>query len=151
MPSLLKLLRSLSPIALMLIAFAAAGQIVPMLDPAVPANASDPHSSRSAGPPGDNEPVASIAGWSLHDESDKKTVTNDSEVVLEPNHPEIILFFGSTSPPDAPIEYRYRLSDYDLGWTVTRGQLAHYRRLSPGHYRFEVQAHALNHPWTSPA
>jgi signal transduction histidine kinase len=41
------------------------------------------------------------------------------------------------------------LSDYDLNWTVTRSQLAHYRRLSPGHYRFEVQAHTPNHPWTT--
>jgi signal transduction histidine kinase len=76
-------------------------------------------------------------------------VPQDKQVVLDPKQPEIILFFNPAPTPGRPIEFRYRLSDYDLNWTVTRSRLAHYRRPSPGHYRFELQAHTPNQPWST--
>ena len=151
MQNLLKLLRSVSLIAMVLNALSAWGQIAPMLDPTIPSGSADAHASRPAASSNTPEPVASIAGWSLHDELDKKSPPEQKEVTLDPNQPEIILFFSPASTPGKPVEFRYRLSDYDLSWTVTRAQLAHYRRLSPGHYRFEVQAHTPNHPWSTPA
>jgi hypothetical protein len=68
------------------------------------------------------------------------TITG-SQVDLEAGQPDIIFFFnaGLLSNP-AHIEFRYRLTGYDAEWTSTRSHSARYRRLSPGKYRFEVQA-----------
>lgn len=151
MQNLLKPLRSLLLIAFALIGVLASGQIAPMPDPAVPPPTTDAHSYRPVGTPGKSEPVASIAGWSLDNELEATAVPQDRQVVLDPKQPEVILFFNPTPTPQSPVEFRYRLSDYDPSWTVTRAQLAHYRRLSPGHYRFEVQAHTPNQPWSTPA
>jgi signal transduction histidine kinase len=121
-----------------------------MVDPTVPSAPPDTYSSRSVRTSAGNEPVASIAGWSFNNELESRVVPQDKQVVLDPRQPEIILFFNPAPTRERPIEFRYRLSDYDLNWTVTRAQLAHYRRLNPGHYRFEVQAHTPNQPWSTP-
>lgn len=68
---------------------------------------------------------------------------------LDPGQPEVILFFDTTAVSQGPTEFRYRLNDYDLDWTVTHARLSHYRRLTPGHYRFEVQARTPSQPWSS--
>jgi signal transduction histidine kinase len=96
-----------------------------------------------------DEPKATILGWSSHSELDVTAVRPGDELTLDPGQPEIVVFFGATSPLKGDVEYRYRLNDYNLDWTVTRERLAHYRRLPPGHYRFEVQAHLAGHPWRS--
>lgn len=150
MQNLPKPLRSLSLIALTLVAVLASGQIAPMLDPSVPSASPDTDSAGSARTSAGNQPVASIAGWSFDNELEPRAVPQDKQVVLDPKQPEIILFFSPTPTAGKPIEFRYRLSDYDLNWTVTRARLAHYRRLSPGHYNFEVQAHTPNQPWSTP-
>lgn len=137
-------------IVLSLVPVLTSGQIV-SFDTAASSAASDTHSSRSVHTSAGNEPVASIAGWSFDNELESKVLPPDGQVVLDPKQPEIILFFNPAPAAERPVEFRYRLSDYDLNWTVTRSQLAHYRRLSPGHYRFEVQAHAPNQPWSSPS
>ncbi len=49
------------------------------------------------------------------------------------------------------IEFRYRLTGYDADWTVTRSKLAHYRRLSPGHFEMEVEARQAGGQWSGGA
>ncbi len=99
-----------------------------------------------------NQPRASILGWSFRSEVDRTDLRHGSEVVLDPGHPEIILLFDAAGAGADKAEFRYRLEDYDSVWTVTQGRLAHYRRLSPGNYKFEVEARAPGQPWvTKPA
>ena len=126
----------------------ARGQIVPAPDTNVPAEPAE-----DQGPVGvssGTQPLASIEGWSLSSETDQSSLRHGASVALDPGHPEIVLFFGGTNvSPDT--EFRYRLDDYDSKWTVTRGRLAHYRRLSPGRYRFEVEARAPGGAWQAHA
>ncbi len=96
-----------------------------------------------------DEPKATILGWSRHSETGYTAVRAGNEVSLDAGEPEIIVFYGALSPPERDVEYRYRLRDYNLDWTETREGLAHYRRLPPGHYQFEVQAHVVGQPWRS--
>ncbi len=93
------------------------------------------------------EPNATILGWSSHNELALTALRHSDEVTLDPGQPEIVIFYGVASPTRGDVEYRYRLNDYNLDWTVTRERLAHYRRLPPGHYRFEIQAHLAGKPW----
>jgi signal transduction histidine kinase len=125
-----------------------AEQIAPIPDtavaPAAPADATQIHESGS----GQDAPKAFVSGWSLNSEVASTPLTAGGAVSLDPSNLELILFFGST-PPSSSTEFRYRLSDYDNDWTVTREHIAHYRRLPPGHYRFEVQARIVGRPWQS--
>jgi signal transduction histidine kinase len=93
-------------------------------------------------------PKAFIRGWSFSTELDPAPL-HGNEVVLDSGHPEIILFFDAAAGSEGSVEFRYRLYDYDLDWTVTRDRIAHYRRLTPGRYRFEVQARIIGQPWPS--
>ncbi len=123
-------------------------QIEPMPYTAVPVGTPEaPQPSRTAPTPPD-EPTASVRGWSFGSEVDPTALRQNGTIILDPGQPEIVLFFDDSA--SAPTEFRYRLNDYDAEWTVTRGRIAHYRRLSPGHYRFEVQAHLVGQPWRTP-
>ena len=123
------------------------GQVAPLNDPSVAVDNPD------AGPPASQfatagDPAPYIRGWSFHSEREQADLLHGSEVTLDPGHPEIILFFDATAR-NGKTEFRYRLDDYDADWTVTLGRMAHYRRLPPGHYRFEVQARSTGKPWTN--
>lgn len=48
------------------------------------------------------------------------------------------------------LEFRYRLDGYDKKWIFTHARSAHYVRLPPGHYRFEVQARDAGAAWSAP-
>jgi signal transduction histidine kinase len=96
-----------------------------------------------------DDPKAIIRGWSLHSEMDSTAVQPAGEATLNPGEPEIIVFFGADTPAPKNVVYRYRLRDYNLDWTETQQGLAHYRRLPPGHYQFEVQASLAGQPWRS--
>jgi signal transduction histidine kinase len=113
---------------------------------APPRTADAPQPARSATIPPD-APTAFLRGWSLGSELEPSAIQPDSSIRLEPDQPEVVLFFDAAPSSSQPTEFRYRLSDYDSDWTVTRDRIAHYRRLSPGHYRFEVQAHQTGRPW----
>jgi signal transduction histidine kinase len=126
-----------------------AEQIAPMPDTAIPpptADTTQVHPSSSS----QDAPKAFISGWSLNSEV-VSTPLAAGPVSLDPSNLELILFFGSTPPSSSPKEYRYRLSDYDNDWTVTREHIAHYRRFPPGHYKFEVQARIVGRPWQTAA
>jgi signal transduction histidine kinase len=125
----------------------APAQVVPAPYPAVPAVAPDaiPQEQGSSSKP--DEPKVVILGWSLNSEVSSTVLPRTGEVSLDPGLPEVILFFDTTPVSQSPTEFRYRFDDYDLDWTVTRDRLAHYRRLAPGHYRFEVQARTPGQPW----
>jgi signal transduction histidine kinase len=125
-----------------------AGQIAPMPDTAVapPADATQIHGTGN----GQNAPKAFISGWSLNNEVSPNPLGTGNAVSLDPGNLELILFFGAT-PASPSTEFRYRLSDYDPDWTVTREHIAHYRRLPPGHYRFDVQARTIDRPWQTVA
>jgi signal transduction histidine kinase len=123
----------------------AGAQIAPF--PYAPPAASQDHPSsapRAAAPT--DTPKAFIRGWSFNNELDQYLQQGD-EAVIESTHPEIILFFDAATAVPQQVEFRYRLLESDLEWTITRDRHAHYRRLSPGHHRFEVQAHLVGQPW----
>ena len=88
-----------------------------------------------------------IRGWTFGSELDESHLMNGTGVKLDPGHPEIILFYDTARRVERPMEFRYRLDGYDNGWTVTHERLAHYRRLSPGSYVFQVQARVPGQPW----
>ncbi len=121
-------------------------QIAPLPDTSVPAPAQDAGAITPGAATPVGAPKAVIRGWSFTSELDPATLRQGQELSLDPGHPEVILFFGG-SPASPNLEFRYRLDDYDLDWTVTHDQIAHYRRLTPGKYRFEVQVHRPGQPW----
>jgi len=100
-------------------------------------------------------PTAVVTGWSLSSEVDPSTFSKvdastlqkGSSVTLGQGAPELILFYDAVTHSTQPIEFRYRLNDYDPDWTVTQERIAHYRKLTPGNYKFEVQAHFKGQPW----
>ena len=122
----------------------AGGQIAPPAEANVPAEPSDDFDPGT--PAVTVQPTAIIKGWSFTSELDQASIRRGSAVSLDPGHPEIILFFDANRASKY-VEFRYRLDDYDSDWTLTQGRLAHYRRLTPGRYRFEVQAREPGQPW----
>ncbi len=123
----------------------APGQVMPFPDNPISGGAQE-KTPKSGAVPAVVEPQAVISGWSFTSEVDPPIARKDTVIALEPGYPQIIFFFDAL-PRTASAEFRYKLDDYDLDWTVTHDRLAHYRRLSPGHYTFEVQAHIPGQPW----
>ena len=109
------------------------------------------HTTDVAEKAGSLSPTATITGWTLSNDPNMTDTITGSQVDLEAGQPDIIFFFnaGLLSNP-AHIEFRYRLTGYDAEWTSTRAHSARYRRLSPGKYRFEVQARNSGEEWLSP-
>jgi hypothetical protein len=137
----IKSLLALSLLLGALIAPQARAQIAPLNDPSIPADSSDlGMPARGARSTAQDSPSPVIRGWSFRSKLDRNEMLFGSEVSLDSGHPEIILFFEATPMVDEKIECTDRLNDYDADWTLTRGRMAHYRHLPPGHYRFEVQA-----------
>ncbi len=126
----------------------AIAQIAPMPYTPVPAPAAE---SPPAGTPGisGNEPRAVIRGWSLGSELAPSSAATGQEVRLNPATTDVVFFFNDVVAPGttAPVEFRYRMTDYDGDWNLTRNKIAHYRHLPPGSYSFEVQAHMVGQPW----
>lgn len=88
-----------------------------------------------------------ITGWSPTGElGPASQFPPDSRdgLILDAGTRGMILYFGSNAPPQASVRYRYRLSGYEMDWTETQDNLAHYRRLPPGHFQFQVQARVEN-------
>ena len=127
----------------------ALGQVAPLNDHAVADSADSGLVTAKVGAPELGEPVAFLRGWSFRNEMGQADLQRGNEVSLDPGHPEIILFFDATHGVEGRTEFRYRLDGYDADWTVTLGRMAHYRRLTPGRYRFEVQARTAGRPWAT--
>ena len=124
----------------------ALGQVGP--SPELPASVGvSAGAGQAAAAPASAAPKAKILGWTFSDELAGKAMRHGDGVSLDPGHPEIILFFTAESQAKGPLEFRYRLNDYDPAWTVTLNRNAHYRRLAPGKYRFEVQVRLPGQPW----
>lgn len=98
-----------------------------------------------------SEPSVVIRGWSLGSELAPSSAAKAQAISLSPATTDVVFFFDALTPlkPKAAIEFRYRLTDYDGDWNVTRNMIAHYRHLSPGSYSFEVQAHVAGQPWNT--
>jgi ligand-binding sensor domain-containing protein/signal transduction histidine kinase len=109
------------------------------------------HTTDVAERAGPLSPTATITGWTLSNDPSATDGITGSQVDLEAGQPDVIFFFnaGLLSNP-AHIEFRYRLAGYDAEWTSTHSHTARYRRLSPGKYRFEVQARNSGEEWLSP-
>ncbi|QHN03220.1 histidine kinase [Granulicella sp. WH15] len=122
------------------------GQVVPMPYTPVPPVVQDLPSPPASSSVPLNEPKTVIRGWSSGSELDS-ALRHEDEISLDPSHSEIVFFFATASHADSPVEFRYRLYGSDSDWTVTDGRVAHYRRLAPGRYRFEVQARTKGEPW----
>lgn len=95
-------------------------------------------------------PIATVRGWSLGSELAPTVTRVDHPVQLQAGTSDLVLFFNLLSSSAEPIEFRYRLFNYDHHWTTTRDHLAHYHHLPPGDYRFQVQARAPGQNWNSP-
>jgi signal transduction histidine kinase len=144
-----RIIRNFSLVLLVLsglIPLRAMAQIAPLPYTSVPAAAAEAPSAKP-GTTSKDAPKAFIRGWSFGSELDASTIQHRDSVSLDPGHPEIILFFDAQALPEAPVEFRYRLTDYDADWTGTMTRVAHYRKLTPGEYRFEVQARTPGQPW----
>jgi len=126
----------------------ASSQVAPLPYTPVPA---PPVDSSQVGAPAASrdQPQAMIRGWSFGDELRPSYQAGGREVQLDPETRDVVFFFETQKPSPSPVEYRYRLDDFDPGWNITRNQTAHYRRLPPGNYRFEVQAHTSGQAWTT--
>jgi ligand-binding sensor domain-containing protein/signal transduction histidine kinase len=109
------------------------------------------HTTDVAENAGSLSPTATITGWTLSNDPSATDSSTGPHVDLEAGQPDVIFFFnaGLLSNP-AHLEFRYRLTGYDPEWTSTRSHSARYRRLSPGNYRFEVQARNSGEEWLSP-
>jgi signal transduction histidine kinase len=96
---------------------------------------------------GSDSPTPKLLGWSTSSEVGATSPAGKNPVRLPADQQEIVLFFGLPGAHGSPVELRYRLTGYDEDWTVTQGQVAHYRRLPPGLYTFEVEARYPQQPW----
>jgi signal transduction histidine kinase len=129
----------------------AVAQIAPMPYPAVPAPAGEPPATVSSSD-SENQPKAVIRGWSLGSELAPSAASAGKAIRLNPGTTDVVFFFDALTATGAtaPIEFRYRMADYDGDWNVTRDKIAHYRHLPAGSYSFEVQAHIVGQPWDAP-
>jgi signal transduction histidine kinase len=126
-------------------------QIAPLPYTAVPGATAEPPQVAHTTPIPHDEPTAFVRGWSFGGEVAPTEGRPNSTIILNPGQPEIVLFFDATASTSGPTEFRYRLNDDGSDWTVTPDRIAHYRQLTPGHYRFEVQAHLVGGPWQTAA
>ncbi|MFT4111367.1 triple tyrosine motif-containing protein [Silvibacterium sp.] len=124
------------------LAFAQAA--IPVVSQASPAHLAPARSTPQAAPV-----QARILGWSTTSELLSSAAKSESNIVVEAGRAELVFFFAASPAVEGTV-FRYRLDDYDADWTETRGTLAHYRRLPPGSYRFEVQARSPQSGWSSP-
>ena len=124
----------------------ARGQIAPSDDVLAAHDAAEAPSEKQHVVPTTIHTHTNIRGWSFTSEIDESSIQHGTAVTLSPGHPEIILFFDA-DPVLPSVEFRYRLLDYDADWTATMGRTAHYRRLSPGSYSFQVQSRLAGQPW----
>lgn len=124
-------------------------QIAPMPYRPTPPPSAEFTAPGAQGTPGAG-PRAMIGGWSLGSELAPTIKSTDHAVRLDPGTSDVVFFFDVRPESSTPLEYRYRLADYDRDWTTTGNHSAHYRHLRPGDYRFEVQARAPGQPWNTP-
>lgn len=93
-----------------------------------------------------------IDGWSFGGEL-QPTQTGTDTLTLQPGDPELVVFFhggeaGTAPGPGSPPQmFRYRLQGLSDDWTETRSTSAHFWRLSPGDYQFQVQAARPDGSW----
>ena len=101
-------------------------------------------------PSGASSVTAVIRGWSMGSEIGP-TRENTGPVVLSAGNRDLVIFFDTIESHPGELEFRYRLAGYDADWTVTRSRLAHYRRLTPGHFAMEVEAREMGAQWPGSA
>jgi len=103
---------------------------------------------------GSKRPIAVITGWALSanpNTEDAAPPAAPLRIELEAGHTDVVFFFNAKMLANpAHIEFRYRLAGYETAWTNTRTRTAHYKRLPPGKYHFEVQARGSGEEWSSP-
>ncbi len=96
-------------------------------------------------------PAAVITGWALSSDPESSNVKTGSRVDLKADQSDIIFLFDSTPFTSSrylpQVEFRYQLTGYDSEWTSTLSRMAHYRRLPPGKYEFQVQARKGGEDW----
>jgi signal transduction histidine kinase/ligand-binding sensor domain-containing protein/ActR/RegA family two-component response regulator len=76
----------------------------------------------------------------------------DQPVNLDPGHHVLSFQFRGTGFVDeSRIEFRYRLVGFDTNWSKAcpvPGNSVRYTNLTPGSYRFEIQARSMDQPWS---
>jgi len=102
----------------------------------------------------DAAPNTIVRGWSvssdLTDELKPEVTRVDEPVTLDAGCLGIVLFFDAVPSSSNSVQFRYRLSGYETGWTVTGNHAVQYRKLSPGSYTFEVEARRPDGAWSTP-
>jgi ligand-binding sensor domain-containing protein/signal transduction histidine kinase len=107
------------------------------------------HSTSVAEIVGTAPPRVYVRGWSAGEGATQGMLRHDEKAVLRPGAPEMLIYFWAKRLSNAgQVQFRYRLAGYDHAWTETRARVARYRRLPPGHYRFEVQARIGSTAWS---
>jgi signal transduction histidine kinase len=124
----------------------APGPYAPAAPTTVPAPPAPDTKAQSSDQPAQS---ARIVGWSLTSEVDPGAMRKGNSIYLDAGTQNLIIFFGAAPHSASPVEYRYQLAGYDSDWTITRSPIAHYRRLTPGHYRFEVQMKNPGEAWSA--
>jgi signal transduction histidine kinase len=95
-------------------------------------------------------PIGETSGSSLSHSSDTSVAATDPHIHLESGAPDVIFLFDKNDPSNVDQrEFRYRLIGYDADWRSTRFSAAHYRQLTPGRYRLEVQERKSGEEWLS--
>ncbi len=89
---------------------------------------------------------ALIDGWSFGEELGP-THREVGRLELQPGDQELVIFFQAASAADAPLLFRYRMLGLSDDWTETHANLAHFWRLAPGDYVFEVEAATAAGEW----
>ena len=106
------------------------------------------HSTPVAEPVGTVNPRVYVRGWKAGDSMTVDPQLRPGKALLQPGASEMLVYFWAKRLSNAgQVEFRYRLAGYDHAWTTTHERVARYRRLPPGHYRFEVQGRIGSGAW----
>lgn len=79
----------------------------------------------------------------------EKPLRKGEAVTLQHNQNNLGIFFSAVVfGKKQDLKYRYRLVPADKNWTQTQGRSVHFSSLSPGKYRFQVQATTGSGHWS---
>ena len=88
-----------------------------------------------------------IDGWSAGGELTPTTFGGAAPIELSPGSAELVLFWHKATGDPGPALFRYRLQGFADNWTETRDRDAHFWKLPPGNYRFDVQTPSADGSW----
>jgi signal transduction histidine kinase/ligand-binding sensor domain-containing protein len=85
-------------------------------------------------------------------ETTRNNTLTPSDLALSNLNHSVKINFRSISFTDKPVEFRYRMNNFETTWmTITSEDIRYvlYRNLPPGEYTFELQSKVGNSPWSA--